>query len=247
MFAVTSELARMGAGASGSRAAEPPDKAQLEVLRNLALINCDCDNVFDDTFVIEALKTMMACRQFDLSDVKADPPMCPAGYASGCQASMTGRVVYWASDFLRIGGCDEEGDVVGAVYQEFEICWRLKRATGSRQPGRGLALAKSLGLGVSNKVGATIKEDRGPVKIQNCHPDELKKMNGFVQFNDHNAKVMGDKMVRNRLVRNLAAPFGGGAPNVLAPLVDLQRACAALTGASWVATEAQLMPASLDR
>jgi len=208
------------------------------VLRNLALINCDCDNVFDDEFVVGSLETLMASRHGRAASVRANPPLCPAAYASGDQACLTGRVAYWASDFIRIGGYDEEPGVVGSGYQDRDICLRLQKATGNSGAKRGLPLTKSVGLGVNNRIGATTKEDRGPVKVENCNPNDLDLQKTWSSFNAHNTKRMVAKTARGQLVRNLTGSFGGGAPNLTASLRDLCHACAASTGAFWVVTEA---------
>lgn len=255
MFAISSEIARrrrpagslpptarLVASASSSSsiwAAEPPNVKQVEaVLRNLALINCDCDNVFDDEFVVGTLEALMAARQVSAASVQAAPPLCPAAYASGDQACLTGRVAYWASDFLRIGGYDEEPGVVGSGYQDRDICLRLQKATGNSGAKRGLPLTKSVGLGVKNRIGATTKEDRGPIKVENCNPNDLDIQKTWSSFNAHNTKRMLAKTARGDLVRNLTGSFGGGAPNLNASLLDLWRECAASTGAFWVVTEA---------
>ena len=104
-FAMTSELwmvteetrdaaAGRAAGVGGSWAAEPPQADQEEmVLRTVMLSNCDCDNVFDDGFVVEAIRTMMASRDSSHSMIRAEPPSSPAGYGSSHQASLAGRLV----------------------------------------------------------------------------------------------------------------------------------------------------------
>ena len=94
-FAMMSELERnrmvteetwvaaagQAAGEGGGRAAEPPQADQEEMaLRALMLINCDCDNVFDDGFVVEAIRTLMASRDSSCSLIRAEPPLSPAGY-----------------------------------------------------------------------------------------------------------------------------------------------------------------------
>lgn len=258
VFAMTSEVERnrrvtetlgasagSAADAGGRRAAEPPGNHSDEtVLRNLVLISCDCDNVFDCDFVDDALRTLMASRNFSASPVLADPPLCAACFARGGQTCLSGRLVYWASDFLRIGGYDEEEGVVGAGYQEVDLCQRLHQATGSRASGRGNALTKSLGLGVLNKVGATTLQDRGPVKVENCCPSDLAQMQTWFAFHDRNQSLMTTKTAAGKLVRNMASPLGGGAPHVGAPLRLLLRAVAASTGAFWAATQAGPVPAT---
>jgi len=257
-FAMASELERSAlvrdtpvaaagsaAGAGGSWAAEPPRHHPDEmVLRDLVLISCDCDNVFSSDFVIEALTVAMSSRRFSTSPVVADPPMSPACYSRGNQSCLTGRVLYWASDFLRIGGYDQEEGVVGSGYQDVDITYRMHKATGSRSQGRGTALTKWLGLGVPNKVGATLREERGPVKVENCSPGDLAQMKTWGNFNTHNMTLMKKKTAAGILVRNLEYPFGGGAPNLASHLRLLLRASAASTGALWVSAQARSMPAS---
>ena len=159
------------------------------------------------------------------------------------KSCLVGRVLYWASDFLRIGGYDQEDGVVGTGYEDVDITYRLQKATGSRAGGRGHQLTKQLGLGVPNKVGATTKQDRGPVKVENCSPGDLAVMKDFHSFNTHNMTLMRGKTAAGNLVRNLEFPFGGGAPNLNSHLRLLLRANEASTGAFWVAMQARSMPA----
>ena len=239
----TGSLAAAAASSSASSAGCGGDPAEM-ILGSLMLINCDCDNVFDETFVVGSVRSMMASRAFSDSAAWAEPPLCSAGYASGGQASLAGRLAYWASDFLRLGGYDQEEDTAGSAYQDVDICLRLKKATGSRAPGRGVKLTKSLGLGVLNKIGATTQQDRGPVKIENCSPADLVRMPTWPAFYARNLSVMAAKTAAGRLVRNLDQFFGGGAPALSTPLPLLLRALDESTGALWAATQARSMPAT---
>jgi len=212
-------------------------------LRNLAVINCDCDNVFDEAFVVDALQTLMGSRQPGSATDRAALPLCPVAYASGSQACLSGRLAYWASDFLRIGGYDEVPGGLGVGHHDNDLCLRLQWALGIRTNSRGLALTKSLGFGFKNRIGATVQEDRGPVKLENCNPIDLDVHKTWFNFRSHNIKLFSSKLAEGLYVRNLPRSVGGGAPNLTTPLRDLCRECAASTGACWAVTEARPKPA----
>jgi len=237
--AETQAAAGLAASAGGSPAAGPlGNNPEALVLRSLALISCDCDNVFDNEFVVEALRTLMASRSCSANPAQAEPPLSPACYAAGRVQRLTGRVAYWASDFLRIGGYDEEDGIVGMGYESHDICHRLVRATDSRASGRGHALTKSLGLAVSNKVGSTYDEDRH-AKLENCHPRSVRELKTPDFFVYHNSRQMERKTMAGELVRNVRHHGGGGgAPNLFAPLRLLLEAHAASTAPPWAATQA---------
>lgn len=251
LFAVTSELERIR-GVTEARAvaavseavargwaAEPPGvNPEEEVLRSLALINCDCDNVFHSEFVVEALRALMTSRR-TANPSQVEPPLGVGCYAESLLSGLSGRVAYWSSDFLRIGGYDEEDGVVGAGWESHDICGRLAAAAAPQDLGLGIALTKSLGLAVSNKVGATTLEDRGLVKVENCRPSDKLQLKSARDFMIHNSKLMLGKTEAGQLVRNVEHSVGGGAPNLRPPLRLLLEASAASMGAHWAGMQAR--------
>ena len=56
--------------------------------------------------------------------------------------------------------------MVGSGYEDVDLCYRLKKVAGASFAGRGLKLTKKLGLGVLNKVSATVQQDRRLVKVK---------------------------------------------------------------------------------
>ena len=74
----------------------------LEALERLVLVIMDCDNCYGPGYPEAVATALVTARQA----VSSRPPRCgAAGTAS--DGPFTGRLGYWASDWLQVGGYDQ--------------------------------------------------------------------------------------------------------------------------------------------
>ncbi len=96
----------------------------------LALVNMDCDNVCGGCFshaLLQALSREAGARPGGVAPVTV--PVMPPATPASAHAALTGRVAAWATDFLRMGGYDQESGVLGTGAQDIDLLMRLAAAT----------------------------------------------------------------------------------------------------------------------
>ena len=170
-------------------------------LDNLILVNLDCDNIASNDFAEAVMKSFHELPQPDYACVSAD----------GCTSALTGRLCYRASDFLVLGGYDQEAGPTG--HQDTDLRQRLtlarKQRHGLAQPAR-LKGPQLCGGALPNDP-TSWKRDRNQAKIENVAPD-IKAGKSWADLRKTtkdklSAKTEAGKYVRNEDVRRLGSWF----------------------------------------
>ena len=198
----------------------------IEVMQQLGantdeylLLNVDADNVFSLQFV-ESTAKAWALEKKLVGDAPAVPGkqrtltypirgIVGTSTVAGC----TGRVCIQASDFVRLGGYDQESGVVGSGFQDVDLSRRLRQAVKNHANSTGVlplraasqstvTLPCSAGTAFLNEPGITSREDRGWAKIKNCDPDDLARLKTWGKFNASNHTLMSAKLQSGQLGRN---------------------------------------------
>ena len=85
-------------------------------LDTLVLLNLDCDQIFEGSYVAALQKNFSTRMRPEII-----PVSLPVRVRCGSGGSLTGRIAYSCSTFLAIGGYDEEEGVLGSGYQAVDI------------------------------------------------------------------------------------------------------------------------------
>ena len=117
------------------------------------LINLDCDNITGPSFM-DGLKTLLPTV-----------PVQGCIHAVGKDPGTTGRVGLWATQFIRIGGYDE--DMLPMGYQDVDLLRRCNRLCSTKPC---YMKGADVGLSVPNHL-TDKKAARGFEKVRNMRPD----------------------------------------------------------------------------
>lgn len=175
------------------------------------LVNLDADNLFSPTYVEQLLQQWTN----DASVAKRQSPAtgsCPVRVLTGktLNPACTGRIAITPVEFARLGGYDQEADVLGTGYQDVDLIRRSGQAYRlfqkehmhrTRDLQLSLSLCVSAGTAFKNEPGIDAKTDRGLAKIRNIDPAQAKGRT-WGQMNQANVSTMVEKLGAGRIGRN---------------------------------------------
>ena len=185
------------------------------------LCNLDCDNFFSPAYISAVARHWYIEKQI-LADAAAEATGSPGSaglypfralVAQSQHDGMTGRICLQASDFTRVGGYDQEAGIVGTGYQDVDLLRRLQatillhtQLAPNVYPLRASALHNKVsaiaGSCFPNKPGASVADDRGWLKIENCDPADKERLKKWGRFNNVNHQLMQSKLKNGRIGRN---------------------------------------------
>ena len=198
MFACLAEAHKAAeAGAAAEAGGTAAWQGEAEALEQLVLVNMDCDNCYGPGYPEAVATALVTARQALFSR----PPRCGAAATSG-HGSYTGRLGYWASDWLQVGGYDQEAGILGMGGQDVDMNSRLGRAARAADPNARKIPPITSGVGIYLPNSPNKEEDRGIAKIVNCAPSDVQLYKYWGTFNAHNVAAFKAKEPRGNL-RNI--------------------------------------------
>jgi hypothetical protein len=190
-------------------------------LGDLILVCLDADNICHPDYVPELVQTMASCKEKalkalsvpnkdmgDRSQVLGLAARCASGVAA-----LTGRVAMFATDFLNVGGYDQEDGIAPSGYQDVDLQLRVCEASKEQNGWNPKALTVKGGgcafpntdTGGNGFVGMSAQQkkvDRSQAKVEYC--EAMYKQMGWHKCNDLNMAAMKAKTSKRLLVRNIA-------------------------------------------
>ena len=116
----------------------------------------------------------------------------------------TGRLAYWASDFLQLGGYDQEAGILGMGSEDDDMRDRLQGAAKHADACAPQIKPVAFGLGVCLPNSDDPASDRGSARIANCDPEAVARIRDWTKFCDHNRAQFRLKLSRGRgFIRNI--------------------------------------------
>jgi hypothetical protein len=217
---------------------------------DLILVSLDTDNVFEPVYVPEVAKAMGQNKEIalneslhpsvegggDRSRVLGLPSRCSYGLAP-----QTGRGALWATDFIIMGGFDQEQDSVASGHEDEDLQMRACKAFAQQSAGSNITPLSVIGggcafrkldTGSQGTIGVQDPEmtpERGPAQVEHCEP-QFKTL-GCNEGNSLNLAAMTQKTQGGHLVRNIIQHDVLGLNNLAVPYDSRLQLCQLFLGA----------------
>ena len=104
-----------------------------------------------------------------------------------------GRMATWLRDGWEVGMYDEEPGVVGSGSQDIDFKDRVLKlavGTGKQEPLRRLP-QQDIGICLANPTNKNM--DWSQVKIRNCNPEDIKRLENWGRFNGENCRIFAKR------------------------------------------------------
>jgi hypothetical protein len=206
----------------------------LHGIKDLILVCLDADNVYQPEYISNVIQVMEDNRKLTRGggapssswmhseSPSADPkggsapielpswlqPACLPCRPKAHTAELTGRIAVWATDYLAVGGYDEEAGVQPSGYQDVDLLRRLvAAATPFGSPKRDPLEAGGGGTAFPNMNVLPSdshyrkKWERNDGKVQHC--EEIFKEQGWAALNTANVNIMKKKLANGDISRNM--------------------------------------------
>jgi hypothetical protein len=212
---------------------------------DLILVSLDADNVLEPDYVLEVAKAMGENKELAMKHSlhpsvegggdRSQVLGLPSRSTHGGGAPHTGRVALWATDYVIMGGRDQELGTVPSGLEDVDLLTRACKAFAQQSAGSdvkplsvmgGGCEFRNLDMGSQGTIGVKDPEvtpEPGSAKVEHCEP-RFKTLS-------LNKAAMNQKTLAGDLVRNISEQEVVGVNNLAAPYRPRLELCLMTLGA----------------